>query len=106
MDIVNKLITYFGQSTNDSNISINQDSIMSDLWKIESKIESLRAKNAELEAGKAASDDKADAERFRYMKNNDATDIYSDWNTYKLNPFEFDYLDLDIEIDKAMSEKG
>lgn len=43
-----------------------------------------------------------DAKRYRWLRDNDMTDVYSDWFTYKLNPFTFDVIDLDIAIDLAM----
>lgn len=47
---------------------------------------------------------KADAERHLFMLENDMTDIYSDFITYKLNPFSFDYVDLDALLDQARSK--
>lgn len=41
---------------------------------------------------------------YRYMRENDMVDIYSDFITYKLNPFSFDYLDLDAEINAKMKD--
>jgi predicted RNase H-like nuclease (RuvC/YqgF family) len=47
---------------------------------------------------------KVDAERYRFMKRHDMTDVYSDLISYRLNPFEFNPIDLDSVIDEALKE--
>ena len=49
-------------------------------------------------------ENEADAKRYRFMRDNDITDIYSDWVTYKLSPYYFDIVDLDKYIDQAMTD--
>jgi len=77
------------------------------LWEhcLKEKIEATAEANKRIEALEGeVLEYKVDAERYRFMKRHDMTDVYSDLISYRLNPFEFNPVDLDSVIDEALKE--